>query len=260
MIDAGVAALDGAAELLIVGADVRTMDPSRPRARALALAHGRVLAAGSEAQLEGLRRPHTQVLDAAGATVLPGLIDAHGHFGHVARSMATAVDCRTPPVRSVADILDRARTRARESPPGTWILLQGANTAWSQARADWCTIDPHQRITLEEALAMYTRHAAHAGHWETSRGILAPGLLGDAIVLDRPLGDVPDEEIADVRVAHTIVAGELVYSEGVRVCERGQAPGPARGHAPGLTHVKALGLSLKQGPPRARGHTLEGEA
>jgi predicted amidohydrolase YtcJ len=113
------------AQLLIVGADVRTMDASAPRAEALAASGGRIVALGTAAELESLRGSNTVVLDARGATVIPGLIDAHGHFGHVARSMATAVDCRTPPVRSVVDILARAAQRAGSVAPGTWMLLQG---------------------------------------------------------------------------------------------------------------------------------------
>lgn len=110
---------------MIVGADVRTMNPRLPRAEALAARAGRIVALGSLAELEPLRGPATTVIDARGATVLPGLIDAHGHFGHVARSMATAADCRTPPVGSVAGILARAGERAQAVAPGTWILLQG---------------------------------------------------------------------------------------------------------------------------------------
>lgn len=101
------------------------MNPRMPRAQALAVRGGRIVALGTPGELEALRGPRTVVIDARGATVLPGLIDAHGHFGHVARSMATAVDCRTPPARSIADILARAAERARSVAPGTWILLQG---------------------------------------------------------------------------------------------------------------------------------------
>jgi predicted amidohydrolase YtcJ len=113
------------AHILIVDGDVRTMDRRAPRAEALAAREGKIVAVGAMAELESLRGPNTVVVDARGATVLPGLIDAHGHFGHVARSMATAVDCRTPPVKSVAGILARAAGRAKVVVPGTWILLQG---------------------------------------------------------------------------------------------------------------------------------------
>ncbi len=116
----------GHAELLVLG-DVRTMGlaPVPARARACACARGRIVAVGAERELAPLRGPDTVVLDAGSCTVLPGLIDAHGHFGHVARSMATAVDCRTPPVRSVAEIVRRATERACSLASGSWILLQG---------------------------------------------------------------------------------------------------------------------------------------
>ncbi|HTA13903.1 MAG TPA: amidohydrolase [Solirubrobacteraceae bacterium] len=113
------------AQILILGGDVRTMDPRGPRAEALAARGGRIVALGTSAELEPLRGRDTVVIDASGATVTPGLIDAHGHFGHVARSMATAVDCRTPPAGSIAQILEGAAERARSVAPGTWILLQG---------------------------------------------------------------------------------------------------------------------------------------
>ncbi|HWX88218.1 MAG TPA: amidohydrolase [Solirubrobacteraceae bacterium] len=113
------------ADIVIVGADVRTMNPRAPRAEAVAARGRQIVALGSTAEIESLRGPATVVVDARGATVLPGLIDAHGHFGHVARSMATAVDCRTPPVTSVANILARAGERVQTVAPGTWILLQG---------------------------------------------------------------------------------------------------------------------------------------
>jgi len=112
------------ADLLVIG-DVRTMRSDGQRAGALAARGGRIVAIGEVAELAALRGPETVVLDAGRRTVLPGLIDAHGHFGHVARSMATAVDCRTPPVTTIADILARAAERAGAVPAGTWILLQG---------------------------------------------------------------------------------------------------------------------------------------
>lgn len=112
------------ADLLVIG-DVRTMRVDGARTRALAVRDGRILTLGDTHDLSALCGPDTVVLDVGERTVLPGLIDAHGHFGHVARSMVGAVDCRTPPVSSVADILERASGRARELPAGSWILLQG---------------------------------------------------------------------------------------------------------------------------------------
>jgi hypothetical protein len=73
-------------------------------------------------------------------------------------------------------------------------------------------IDPEQRITREQALTMYTRYAAHAGYWESSRGTLQEGKLADIVVLEQPIDEVADEDFAELKVAHTIVDGKLVYS------------------------------------------------
>lgn len=77
------------AELLLVNADVRTMDTARPRAREVAMAGGRVLAVGDD--LSHLRGPGTRVIDAGGRLVLPGLLDAHTHLLDGGVHLVTAV-------------------------------------------------------------------------------------------------------------------------------------------------------------------------
>ena len=72
-------AATGPADLLLVNADIITMEPGLPRASALAVRQGKILALGSEASLKKLRGPSTQVIDAGGKTVLPGFVDSHIH-------------------------------------------------------------------------------------------------------------------------------------------------------------------------------------
>ena len=68
-----------AAELVLLGGSLRTMDPATPSASALAVADGKLVAIGSDHEI----RPHisasTKVVDLAGATVVPGLKDGHSH-------------------------------------------------------------------------------------------------------------------------------------------------------------------------------------
>jgi predicted amidohydrolase YtcJ len=153
--------MTGPADLMIVGGDVRTMSPHMAaRVEALAARAGRIVALGSSAELESLRGPATVVVDAHEATVIPGLIDAHGHFGHVARSMATAVDCRTPPVGSVEDILVRAVERARAVAPGTWILLQGT-TFQDELLAERRFPAPHELSEVSQDHPIVYRSSIH---------------------------------------------------------------------------------------------------
>ena len=63
-------------DLVIRNAIIHTMDPARPRAERIGMWQGRIV--GLDDDIDGLPAEH--VVDAAGATVLPGFIDAHTHL------------------------------------------------------------------------------------------------------------------------------------------------------------------------------------
>ena len=73
-------------------------------------------------KIRALAGPETVVEDLGGATVMPGLIDAHNHLlmtGQILQQVQL-YDCR-----SIDDILDRVRAAAERAAPGTWILGRG---------------------------------------------------------------------------------------------------------------------------------------
>jgi predicted amidohydrolase YtcJ len=70
---------------------------------------------------------------------------------------------------------------------------------------------PRQRMTREEALASFTRHAAFASHAEALSGSIESGKLADMVVLSRDIMRVPTREILTTTVTMTIVGGEVVY-------------------------------------------------
>src|SRR4051812_5871344 len=67
-------------ELILINADIHTMDGARPRARAIAIDDGVIVAVGSDAEIKQLAIGSTRVIDLAGKTLTPGLIDAHCHL------------------------------------------------------------------------------------------------------------------------------------------------------------------------------------
>ena len=72
-------------DVVILNGALCTFDPDRPKAGALALSGRRISAVGSTADMRALAGPQTRIIDAAGATVLPGFIDSHVHlFGGAA--------------------------------------------------------------------------------------------------------------------------------------------------------------------------------
>jgi hypothetical protein len=66
--------------MIITNAKVLTMDEARPRAEAVAVAGGRILAVGSRAEVEALAGPPTRIVDAGGRTLLPGFVESHLHL------------------------------------------------------------------------------------------------------------------------------------------------------------------------------------
>ena len=69
-----------AATIVVLGGDVRTMDPARPKATALAIRGDRIAAVGDEADVRPLIGPTTRVIQLRGESVTPGLVDGHCHL------------------------------------------------------------------------------------------------------------------------------------------------------------------------------------
>ncbi|AHG92015.1 Amidohydrolase 3 [Gemmatirosa kalamazoonensis] len=104
--------------LAVVNARVWTGDPRRPWADALAVRGERLAAVGSSAEVRKLAGSAARVVDAKGALVVPGFIDAHVHFidGGFRLSSVQLRDAATP-----AELTKRIAAFAATVPPGEWI-------------------------------------------------------------------------------------------------------------------------------------------
>ena len=131
-------------DLLILNGAVWTGDPANPRADAVAIADGKIVLAGSAESARGAVGRDADVIDAAGRTVLPGLIDAHNHYLATAEALAS-VNVRFPAVASRADLIRVIGDVAEVTPPGRWIRAVGL---------DWAKFpdgQPPTRHDLDEA-------------------------------------------------------------------------------------------------------------
>jgi hypothetical protein len=72
---------------------------------------------------------------------------------------------------------------------------------------------PEQSMTREEALLSYTRWNAYAAFEENEKGMLAPGMLADIVVLSKNLLTCAPEEILSARVLKTMVGGKIVFEK-----------------------------------------------
>ncbi|HXR44162.1 MAG TPA: amidohydrolase family protein, partial [Pseudolysinimonas sp.] len=113
-------------DLLLTGGRITTLaEPGDGPAQvqSIAIAGGRVLAAGSDDELAGYAEQAARVIDLAGRRVIPGLIDSHIHA--VRGGVSWGVSLHWDDVRSVTEALATIRARAAELPAGSWIPVIG---------------------------------------------------------------------------------------------------------------------------------------
>jgi predicted amidohydrolase YtcJ len=111
------------ADLVLVGR-VWTCDPSRPHAEAVAIRGDRIAALGAQAEVRSWIGPRTEVFDPPDGAIVPGFVDAHLHFGAIARR-ALDVDCSCERATTIAELLARIADRAMALPDGCWIRAYG---------------------------------------------------------------------------------------------------------------------------------------
>ncbi len=129
----------GPADLVLVNARVYTVDDTHPRASAFAVRNGRVLFTGSDREVRALAGPRTRIVDAGGATVIPGMVDAHAHLLGLGNSLRNV---QLAGSKSYEEVIARVVERAKSAKPGEWILGRG----WDQ------NIWPDKKFPTHEAL------------------------------------------------------------------------------------------------------------
>jgi predicted amidohydrolase YtcJ len=112
------AAPSSAADIVIVNADVRTMNKSTPRATCVAISGGQIVSVGDMEKMQLRIGPKTHKIDAKGKLVLPGFNDSHVHFldGGFSLSNIDLRDAKTP-----EEFTRRIAEFAKKLPPGKWI-------------------------------------------------------------------------------------------------------------------------------------------
>ncbi len=110
------------ADLLLINADVVTVDESQPQAEAVAIEGDRILAVGSTDEMLALRGDDTEVVDLNGQMLIPGFIEGHGHYTSFGGSLLI-LDFRY--AESFADIVSMVADAAAETPAGEWIVGRG---------------------------------------------------------------------------------------------------------------------------------------
>lgn len=115
------------ADLVLRGGKIATLDPRRPAAAAVAITGGRFVAVGDEAEAMRHAGEATRIVDLAGRTVVPGLVDSHTHL--IRGGLNYNMELRWEGVPSLADALAKLRAQALRTPPPQWVRVVGG---WSE--------------------------------------------------------------------------------------------------------------------------------
>ena len=108
------------ADLILVDGKIVTVDAQNTVVEAVAVKDGRILATGITSEIKELAGDETEVVDLGGRTVLPGLIDTHTHPSSAATRLYE-INCRSPPIKNIKEILGMVAEKASELDPGKWI-------------------------------------------------------------------------------------------------------------------------------------------
>ena len=226
--------MDDFADLVIMNASVHTMDPAQPHriSDAVAVKGGLVAALGHEDVSESIG-PDTQVVDAAGGAVIPGINDAHLHF--VSAAMAAFGYVRLEPAAApdwtaVVDVVESA-------PPGEdgWVRAHG----WDEA-----VLGPAKGFLLESRPGTPVVAFDSTGHQ-----LLANGEALRRAGIDAATADVDGGVVA--RTADGNPTG-LLQDGAMELLSRAMPPVPASTLRPALLalqeHLHSLGITSLTDP------------
>lgn len=107
------------ATLVLLDANVVTLNPKRPRAEAVAIKNGKIIAVGFNKEIRKCISKKTRVIEARNKTVVPGFVDCHVHmtgFGHFLQIL----NLRN--VESVKEMQQKLREYVEKNPERIWIL------------------------------------------------------------------------------------------------------------------------------------------
>lgn len=109
------------ADLILVNGVILTVDAQDSIARALAVRDGRIVAVGTDDEIRRLAGERTEIVDLAGRTATPGLIDTHLHVS----PPSDQLDLSDPDIRTIADLRERLRAEVARHQPGEWVRGRG---------------------------------------------------------------------------------------------------------------------------------------
>ncbi|OFW26979.1 MAG: hypothetical protein A3H97_08775 [Acidobacteria bacterium RIFCSPLOWO2_02_FULL_65_29] len=147
-----------AADLVLVGGRILTVDANDAIAEAIAVTGGKIVAVGTNADIRSRVGDRTQTIDLRGRTATPGLIDSHTHFSAAAELYT--LDLSDVNIKKMSDVVERVAARVKNLKPGEWAEGRG----WDEGRlaerryiaaTDLDTVAPNNPVWLTHTTGHY---------------------------------------------------------------------------------------------------------
>lgn len=101
-------------------------------------------------------------------------------------------------------------TGGTDGPISNQNPLVGIQCAVTRETYDGSIFQPQERLTIYQAVSLYTKNAAYAAHEESKKGTIQVGKLADFLVLDRDIFATEPEKISNIQILNTYLGGEAV--------------------------------------------------
>jgi len=159
-------------DLVILNANVRTMDKANPKLNAVAITGDRISAVGTTGDIRKLADKGTKVIDAQRRLVLPGFNDAHAHFMAVG-NIFSSIDLSD--AKTEEDVIAKLRHFVRFLPKGRWILGGKLDATVPVSRETVDSVTPENPVLVfhvDPKTAFANSLALRAGRIESAAGLL----------------------------------------------------------------------------------------
>jgi predicted amidohydrolase YtcJ len=170
-----------AADLIIFNGKIVTVNKENTISEAVAVKNGRIIDVGSNYDIMSLVGLKTKKINLEGKLLLPGFIDTHEHC--IRNGLRTDwVNCRSPPMESLDDVIDALRDKAESKPEGEWVI-----GSWFD-ESQWHDKRFPTRYDLDKASVIHPIYLGRAGGHNAVANSFALELAGISKDSPQPIG------------------------------------------------------------------------
>lgn len=159
------------ADKVFVNGHIITMDENLPEAEAFAVGQGKFLAVGTTDEVMSAY-PGSDIIDLNGKTVMPGIIESHGHLLSLGQSF---LELNVEGIQTPQEVVLKVQERVQETPSGEWII------GWGWDEGAWTKDYPSNRelSAVSPENPVYLRGLHGFASWVNERALEIAGISQD---------------------------------------------------------------------------------